>query len=577
MSSRLRRGLAAAVATVLATAPLTPPAAASSADATERQAAAGRVVQDSVALTLGAGGALHAKETIVYEFAGERAVERSFVTKERDSDTQDRVYKVENIAAGSPDGGPGRLLTRTRGDRTIVRVSAAAPLRGRHTVTLEYDVRGAISPVGDREQLRWTAIGGWAVPVAEAAVTITGGAQVRSVNCFAGPLGSAIGCTQQFTDHSGTQGVFRQRNMAADEHLTVVVGYLAGTTRARPLYERRRTLATAFTVNAVTGGALLALLALLLGGFGGLYLLRGRDARAVDRHAPEGDRPAVGPNDGFQPPAGVRPGQIGTLIDEQADVIDVTATVVDLAVRGYLLVEEEDRAVTGRLDWALRKLPRPVNDLLPYEQLLLDALFEGRDVVRLRELGGTFGAQLARVRSAMYQDVVTQGWFARRPDTVRSRWTTAGIVLAVLGVAGTVALAVFTELALVGLAVIVGGAALAVGGQYMPAKTARGATVLAHTIGFQAHLARGEAGDGLAPPQRIALFSRYLPYAVIFDLVGRWAGTVADVGEQAEGADNLYWYEGPAEWDLSKFGESMRIFTLALSGAISQTRQFRGL
>jgi hypothetical protein len=108
----------------------------------------------------------------------------------------------------------------------------------------------------------------------------------------------------------------------------------------------------------------------------------------------------------------------------------------------------------------------------------------------------------------------------------------------------------------------------------MPAKTARGSTVLAHTIGFRAFLERGAIPDGeaVASQQRIALFSRFLPYAVVFDVVGKWAETVKDAGERAEGADNLYWYEGPAEWDLSNFAESMRTFTLATSGSISQSR-----
>ena len=103
------------------------------------------------------------------------------------------------------------------------------------------------------------------------------------------------------------------------------------------------------------------------------------------------------------------------------------------------------------------------------------------------------------------------------------------------------------------------------------------ATVLAHTLGFRAHLFRGEAPDAPAD-QRVAVFSRYLPYAVVFDVVGRWAQTVADVGANGAGpSDNLYWYEGPAEWDLSAFAESMRTFTLATSGAISASRQFRSL
>jgi hypothetical protein len=339
---------------------------------------------------------------------------------------------------------------------------------------------------------------------------------------------------------------------------------------------QRHTLATAFTVNAVTGGALLALLVLLLGGVAALYYTRGRDARIVNRKAAEGDHAPLS-DAGFAPPGGVRPGQIGTLIDEQADVVDVTATIVDLAVRGHLLIEELPREANGRLDWRLRRLDRPDDELLHYERILYDALFAGRDAVRLSELDGTFAQQLAAVRDALYEDVVRLGWFARRPDAERTRWTTAGMVLAGLGVAGTVVLALYTNLAVIGLAVIIAGAALAVGGQYMPAKTARGATVLAHTLGFRAHLFRGEAPDAPAD-QRLAVFSRYLPYAVVFDVVAHWAQTVADVGANGTGpSDNLYWYEGPAEWDLSAFAESMRIFTLATSGAISASRQFRSL
>ncbi|MGI8330089.1 DUF2207 domain-containing protein [Actinomadura scrupuli] len=536
-----------------------------------------RVVKDEVALTVGTDGVVHAKETITYDFNGGHGFERWFVTRIRDNDTRDRIFKIESVTASSPDGGPAKASVVTDGNRTLVKVTGNGAISGRHTVALAYDVRGAVATLGNAEELRWTAVGGWRVPVQQAKVTVDSGSPIRNLNCFAGSLQSSTGCTQFFlSNHTQTRGEFSQQNLLPDEYLTVVVGFPLGMSKAQPLYEMRRTLATAFSVNSVTGGSLLGLLVLLLGGFALLYQLRGRDARTVSKKAAEGDHAPVDDH-GFAPPDGVRPGQIGTLIDEQADVIDVTATIVDLAVRGYLLIEEEDRATTGRLDWKLVKQDRPNSDLLPYEQLLYDALFDHRTEIRLSELGGTFAGDLAKVREAMYADVVTQGWFTRRPDAVRTRWTVAGFVLTGLGVVGTVALALFSDLALIGLAVIIGGAALAMGGQYMPAKTARGATVLAHTIGFRAHLLRGESAPDLADTQRIALFSRYLPYAVVFDAIGHWAKSVEDAGVREEGADNLYWYEGPAEWDLSKFAESMRTFTLATSGAISQSRQFRSL
>ena len=47
----------------------------------------------------------------------------------------------------------------------------------------------------------------------------------------------------------------------------------------------------------------------------------------------------------FAPPEDVRPGQVGTLIDEVAHTLDVTATIVDFAVRGHLHIRE----LRGRL------------------------------------------------------------------------------------------------------------------------------------------------------------------------------------------------------------------------------------
>jgi len=146
----------------------------------------------------------------------------------------------------------------------------------------------------------------------------------------------------------------------------------------------------------------------------------------------------------------------------------------------------------------------------------------------------------------------------------------------VIGVLGTVLLAWFTTYGLLGLAVIIAGAALAYGGQFMPAKTAKGSAALAHTLGFRRYLAEGGIGD-VPPERRIELFSRYLPYAVIFDNVDRWARVVSSFTGNGEQRDHLYWYQGPAEWDLSKFADSMWTFTVTTSGAISATRRFRSL
>ncbi len=518
---------------------------------TRHTAQADAITKTTVSMELRQGGVVHVKEQLTYTGA---APTRTLVTRTRYDDTHDRLYRVTGLK------GDGRL------DGDIIKVT------GKGTATLEYDVAGVVTPSANGEELLWYAVSGWSAPVTEATVTVTAVAQLQNLSCFAGELTSAVGCTTAEMDHTGTVATFSQQGLPAGQALTVVVGYPKGASGGAPILDRRFELAAAFSLTPLTVGALVLLLILLLGGVGLLYWTRGRDARAT-QHESQTPSPLRGGD--FEPPDGVRPGQIGTLYDEQADVIDVTASIVDLAVRGYLLIDEQPRRTYDAPDWRLIKRPgAPIDALMPYERALYDALFDGRDAVLLSELHGTFGAGLDSVRDALYRDVVTQGWFAHRPDAVRTKWTTIGVIVAVAGVVATGVLAWLTTYGLIGLALIIAGAALAVGGQFMPAKTGKGAAALAHAMGMREHLAAPRV-DNVPADRRVEVFSRYLPYAMVFDSVDPWARLVASVTANGGPADNLYWYNGPAEWDLSKFADSMRIFTDATSGALSAARRLR--
>src|SRR4030095_12951250 len=77
---------------------------------------------------------------------------------------------------------------------------------------------------------------------------------------------------------------------------------------------------------------------------------------------PVGDADTSAPVE-FAPPEGLRPGQIGTLIDERANTLDVTATIIDLAVRGFLTIQEIPKERWfGKPDWRLVKLEKDPSD-----------------------------------------------------------------------------------------------------------------------------------------------------------------------------------------------------------------------
>ena len=157
------------------------------------------------------------------------------------------------------------------------------------------------------------------------------------------------------------------------------------------------------------------------------------------------------------PPDDLRPGELGTLIDFKANPLDVTATIIDLAVRGYLKIEEVEKEwYQFKHDWKLTKLPKE-GELKQYERTLYDGLFKDGDEVKLSDLKNTFAERMGKVREQLMDDAMSKGWFARKPGTVKVLYGLLGILVLAGGIALTILLAAETHAALLGVPVIIGG------------------------------------------------------------------------------------------------------------------------
>ncbi|KIH96637.1 hypothetical protein LP52_23660 [Streptomonospora alba] len=537
---------------------------------------------NDIRLDLDENGVLHAEESVAFGKEPPEEFVRTFSIREPYDAERSRIYKVDGISAVDGSGREIPVSTDQDGGTLNVRMDTA----GRSEAVLRYTVRGAVDPVGGGTELEWTAVGGYSRTVAETTVVVDAAVPPVALSCTAGRARSSIYCTS--SDMGGHEAVlarFLQTDMGPQERLHVVVSYPADAIGGEAIIERDWSLQSAFAITPATGTVFGLLLLVPMGVLIALIRIRGRDERTIRTEAAAGDSAPVdssgaGGDAGgvrFRPPDDVHPGQIGTLIDEQADVVDITATVLDLAVRGHLTIRELPHAHYSATDWRLDQAAGPLDDdLLGYERLLLDALFQDAPQVKLSELGRSgFPDRLAEVREELYRDMVRLKWFANRPNVERNRWTTAGIGITVLGVALTVVLAVMTQWAFTALAVVIAGAAVTVGAQYMPAKTRQGSVVFAHTLGFRRYLLNAGAED-VPPENRVTVFSRYLPYAVIFDNVDRWAAILASASSECA-ADGLPWYSGPDDWRMQDFADSIRSFVLTLTGVISNTRQFRTL
>ncbi|HLF36941.1 MAG TPA: DUF2207 domain-containing protein [Anaerolineales bacterium] len=249
-----------------------------------------------------------------------------------------------------------------------------------------------------------------------------------------------------------------------------------------------------------------------------VYYARGRD-------------PKVGPVPEYlaEPPGDLPPGIMGTLLDEQAEMRDVVATIVDLARKGSLRIEEtanKGLLGLGSTDFIFHRQASGADGLNPVESEVVAGLFRGgKNSVEMSDLREKFYTRLPAIQSKLYQEMVSRGFFRTNPDTTRKLWRGLGGAVLVgaffLGMFATGALSsytsllpcVFGALGLTGLIALVSGGA-------MPAKTRKGAEAAAQWKAFKTYL---ERIDKLADLQQVGeLFERYLPYAIALGIKDSW-------------------------------------------------------
>jgi uncharacterized membrane protein YgcG len=530
-------------------------------------------------------GDLVVTERIDYDFgpALRHGIFRTIPSRYWFDETRDRIYRIEVESVTATGGAPSDVEVSQEGSATVLRIGDPdVEISGRHTYTVVYRVEGVLNGFAGHDELYWNAIGHeWQVSVEDARVEVSAPAPISEVTCYQGYEGSTEPCARAAT--SGRRARFAPgRTLQPYEGLSIVVAIPKGVVpEPTMILEERWSAGRAFSVNAGTVGAAVVVTGLLGALLGRQWWREGRDRRFVGSPidqvmgSPSGESEAVPVGEGdaeapveFAPPEDVRPGQIGTLLDERANVIDVTATIVDLAGRGFLLIQEiPDEGLFSKTDWTLIRLEKGQSELLAYERKLLDGLFRDGDEVTVSALKTTFAERLHGVEGALYADAMRQKWFRARPDQVRTRWAARGVFLLVLGAGLTFVLARWTHWGVVGVPVIVAGLALALLARQMPARTAKGTGMLRRIRGFRRVIATAEQHMARWAEEE-NVFTRYLPYAIVFGLTKKWAKAFEDLGLEP---DTSSWYVGSRAFTAAAFADSIDGFAVTTGGTLAST------
>ncbi|HEY4375882.1 MAG TPA: DUF2207 domain-containing protein [Acidimicrobiales bacterium] len=531
-------------------------------------------------------GSLLVHETIAWDFgdAPHHGIIRDIPTHFPYDEVKkgwDRVTPIDHVTVTATDASASFKKSQA-GDDTVIKIgSSDHTVTGEHTYDIRYRMRGVLNHFADHDELYLNIIGlgAMTVPVDRTVGFIALPGKITRRACYAGLALSRLPCdSTAATDRTAT---FHQDGLQPGQAFTVVVGFARGTVHVPPpILLQRWSFQNAFSLRSDTVGPAVGLSGLALVLFLAVAWKVGRDRQfagsATDQaFGGEGVGERAVPLGGgdkspvqFEPPDHLRPGEIGTLIDEQANTLDVTATIIDLAVNGYLRIEEiETHHLFHKTDWKLVDTGKDISELLSYERKLHASLFASRKEVELSALKNTFATKLAAVEKMMYTDVVAKGWFAKSPEKTRAMWKKIGTGILVAGLVLTGLLAWRTTYGLLGLPLVFAGLLVREGNGVFPRRTAKGKAILIRTLGFKQFIDESEK-DRAQFAEKAHLFTEYLPYAVVFGATEKWARAFEGLEGQLPQQD---WYISQHPFTVVAFSHSLGGFTTATAGTISST------
>lgn len=483
-------------------------------------------------------GSIEVTETIRPRFEGTyNGIYRTIPVEYRANGFRYKLY-VSVEAVTDAEGNPLRHETERDGDYLKTKIWVPGAVDAARTVRLTYGVtnalrffeadEGADGIVEAYDELYWNVTGTeWPVPIDAAGATVRLPQTTTGVraHAFTGGYG-ATGQDAVVRVAGAIVEVRTGRPLGFREGLTIGVGWDAGVVQ-RP------------TAIDLAGMYLFANWPLFLPFFALAFMFRRWNERGRD--------PEIGSIEPrYEPPGELTPAEVGVIIDNQADLRDITATLVDLAVRGHLTIEErEEKQVLGLVtgtDYVFERRTAADDDLAPHERALLRAVFGGRRSRRLSELRDRFYKDLPELKSQLLATLIEHGVYTESPRMVTGKYLGLGFLVGLViffggQLAQTAGLPLAT-LAIVGAATG-SGFVIMVFGLFMPARTKRGTELLRQVKGFEEFLTRVESDRYKRQITGPEMFEKCLPYAMALGVAAQWARAFQDLYREPPG-----WYRG---------------------------------
>jgi len=255
----------------------------------------------------------------------------------------------------------------------------------------------------------------------------------------------------------------------------------------------------------------------------------------------------------YEPPQNISPIEASILIDNRVDVSDISAIMIDLAIRGFINIEETESKVLGIFnskEYTLHRINRNNEPSLKrFERTLLSSIFGTEYLKKLSDLKNKFYAEIPRLTEEIFASAMEQKLFVKAPHKQQFKYALIGFLFLFFGIPSLAILSSSRSGLTLALSLVISGILIIIFGLYMPKKTDGGHELYKHLLGLKMYIETAEK-DRIQFHEKEKYFERLLPYAMIFRQTDHWAKQFEDI------------YKMPPSWYSSNTWGSGTAFSL---------------
>ena len=386
---------------------------------------------------------------------------------------------------------------------------------GTYTYTIQYTVPNQVGFYTDFDEIYWNAIGTdveFEVDKASCRVILPPGARVLQEKAYTGKVGS-IASDYTSTAERVVHDFRIDKPLGIREGFTVALGVEKGVFK-KPNFLHRY------------GPLLLILL--------GLGYLLPYYYITWDKYGRDPEMPEIKPT--YSPPEDLSPGATHYIFYGKNKRKNVTASLVDLAIKGYLHIEEIelDGIIVDSKKYVLHKLRDSDSSLPPEQKVLHDGLFGYQDSVTI---DGQYASSIESTYNSHKQNLANQ-----YHSLIVEGNNSSMLFIPILVSTGAAALALFiyyrspyaysVNSSAVWIFVVIAVICLFVYNYLIKKPTVEKLDLLAQIKGFRRYMANIQLADQPVfedmPLQSIEHYEEILPYAFALGVAGEWSNKFKD-------------------------------------------------